>query len=237
MTQTLPITLGVLRPDAQFLSKKKNDGPKPIFGAMPQEARLRVLERDNYTCACCGFRSERYQDILFMDGNPENHADNNVKTVCIFCHQCFHMDGIGAMRSGVLIWMPEISQTDLHHIARAIYVARITQGPMADAARSSLDKIMARREAAKERILTDDPAVLASVLKEYLEPKQYQRRGEKLDGIRLFPLDRRIIKEGGIEFNQFPQILAFWRSKAGPYGEMLPTNWLDYYRDTLGKAA
>lgn len=134
------------------------------------------------------------------------------------------------MRSGVLIWLPEISQTDLHHITRAVYVARISQGPVADAARRTLDIFMQRREECRNRLGTDDPFILSSVMRDYISGKSYEAAKDKLEGIRLFPLDRRIIKEADLEFNQFPQILAYWRSKDGPFGGMLPRQWIDIYR-------
>ena len=141
------------------------------------------------------------------------------------------------MRSGVLIWLPEIEQHELHHIARSIYVARISQGPVAEAARKSLDVIMSRREEAKKRISTDDPYILSTLLRDYLGTKSYNQRMSKLNGVRLFPLDRRIIKEADLEFNQFPQILAYWRSKDGPFGGKAPPQWISIYQDFLSKAA
>ncbi len=134
------------------------------------------------------------------------------------------------MRSAILIWLPEISQTGLHHIARAIYVARISQGPVAEAARRALDVLTRRREDARARLGTDDPFVLSSVLKDYISDGAYDARTAKLEGLRLFPLDRRIIKEADLEFNQFPQILAYWRSKDGPFGGRLPKQWIDLYK-------
>ena len=103
---------------------------------------------------------------------------------------------------------------------------------MADAARSALDLLMERREQATTRIGTDDPMVLASVLKDFLEDKEYQQRDQKIEGIRLLPLDRRIIKEGDLEFNQFPQILAYWRSKDGPFGSTMPAGWPALFYET-----
>lgn len=141
------------------------------------------------------------------------------------------------MRSGMLLWLPEVEQYRLHHIARAIYVARISQGPVAEAARQALDAIMERREEAKRRISTDDPYILSTVLKDYLGPKHYAARKKKLAGIRLFPLDRRIIKEAELEFNQFPQILAYWRSKNGPFGGKVPQQWISIYQEIAAKAA
>jgi intracellular multiplication protein IcmJ len=100
---------------------------------------------------------------------------------------------------------------------------------MADSARAALDSIMARRDDALARIATHDPQFLAIVLRDFLGPKHYALRGEKLDGVRLFPLDRRNISEGELKFNQFPQILAYWRSKDGPFGNYQPSQWKTIY--------
>ena len=135
------------------------------------------------------------------------------------------------MKSGTLIWMPEMTQAQIHHLARSIYVARITQGPMAEIARNALEMIMKRREEALKRIKTDDPKILSTVLKDYITKAAYDKRHEKLDGIRLFPLDRRTVKEGELEFNQFPQILAYWRSKDGPFAALNPNDWIGHYAE------
>lgn len=169
-----------------------------------------------------------------MNGVAGDNQPKNMATVCIFCHQCFGIDQVSTMRSGVLVWLPEITQGDLHHIARALYVARISQGPMADAARRSLDVLMGRREEIRTRLGTDDPFVLSTVLKDYISSHAYEMRVKKLEGVRLFPLDRRIIKEADLEFNQFPQILAYWRSKDGPFGGQVPRQWVGLYKDIMG---
>ncbi|MFA7457021.1 MAG: type IV secretion protein DotN, partial [Micavibrio sp.] len=65
--------------------------------------------------------------------------------------------------------------------------------------------------------------------RDFLGPKHYAMRAEKLDGVRLFPLDRRNVSEGELKFNQFPQILAYWRSKDGPFAGILPSNWKTLY--------
>ena len=216
-------------------SSKKVGTVKP--GQNPSEAleeiKPKILERDKNTCRFCGFKADKYQQILIINQNPEDLRPANLATACIFCHQCFILDRVSAMRSGALIWCPEISQGELNQIAKAIYIARISQGPMADAARKTLDILMARREEAKSRLSSDDPFILATVLKDYLGGKSYAARTTKLEGIRLLPLDRRIIKEGDLEFNQFPQILAYWRSKDGPFGLTPPNKWLDNFSEIV----
>ncbi|HPF78494.1 MAG TPA: type IVB secretion system protein IcmJDotN [Alphaproteobacteria bacterium] len=220
-----PITLGIAQKprDAQISSEA------PAEEALSPAVRQKILDRDNHTCRLCGFKSQKYQDILFVDGDSANLQTENLATACIFCHQCFDLEKVAEMRSGVLIWLPEITQAELHHIARAIYVARISQGSMADTAKKALEALMSRREEAKTRLKTDDPHVLAMVMRDFLGPRHYAMRDQKLDGVRLFPLDRRIIKEGDLEFNQFPQILAYWRSKDGPFGGKIPNQWKNFY--------
>ncbi len=224
--KALPITLGIARVSANAQSSSSGRAAPKIS----PEARQKILDRDKNTCACCGFESTKYQEILYLNGNAVDTRPENLATVCIFCHQCFNLDQVAQMRSGVLVWLPEISQADLHHIARAVYVARISQGPVADAARRALDIFMQRREESRNRLGTDDPFILSSVMRDYISGKAYEGARAKLEGIRLFPLDRRIIKEADLEFNQFPQILAYWRSKDGPFGGMLPRQWIDIYR-------
>jgi intracellular multiplication protein IcmJ len=223
------IILGIARTPGDAASYSATGGIDP-------ELRLKVLERDNHTCAFCGFQAQKYQDIHFVDHNPQNKKIDNMRTACMYCAQCFDLEKVAAMKSGALIWLPEISQEDLNHIARAIYVARISQGQMAECARAALDTLMARRTEALSRVGTDDPYILATVMRDFLGPRQYAARTQKLDGLRLFPLDRRIVKEGDLEFNQFPQILAYWRSKDGPLGGKAPTMWQSLYNDLLQAA-
>ena len=218
----LPINLGIVRSSGNAQNSEK-------AALQLQEIRPRILERDNHCCRFCGFQSNKYQEVHFLNGNTDDVRPDNLVTACIFCHQCFDLEKTSQMNSGVLVWLPELQQHELSHIARAIYVARISQGSMADSARAALEAIMARREDAKNRMATDDPFFLATVLRDFLGPKHYAGRVEKLDGIRLFPLDRRNISEGELKFNQFPQILAYWRSKDGPFGGKPPAQWKTLY--------
>ena len=198
--------------------------------------KKKIFERDNFTCQCCGFKAQKYQEIHFINHDHTDLNENNLATTCIFCHQCFNLESVNDMRSGVLLWLPEIQQTDLHHMARAIYVARISQGSIAETARKSLDILMMRREEVKKRISTDDPYILATIMQDYLGLKHYEMRKQKLDGVKLFPLDRRIIKEANLEFNQFPQILAYWRAKDGPFSGKTPPQWISIYQNILKTA-
>ncbi|MDE1151375.1 MAG: type IV secretion protein DotN [Micavibrio sp.] len=201
------------------------------------ELKAKVFTRDDNTCRYCGFQSRKYQEVNYIGKTDKGGNLDDYATACTFCYQCAHLERIDRMQSGAVIWLPEIGQAALHHLCRAIYVARISQGPMADAARDAMEALLARKEEAKNRLGTDSPKILATVLQDFLETSEYKGRQAKLKGFRVLPLDRRIIKEGDLEFNQFPQILAYWRSKDGPFGELPPRKWVKMFYDLKGQVS
>ncbi|MBE2192047.1 MAG: HNH endonuclease [Alphaproteobacteria bacterium] len=234
---SLPLVLGISRPVMSEARESRKASLSGTVKVITPEIKKAVFDRDDHTCQCCGFQAKKYQEVHFLDQNVSNLTMDNMVTACIFCHQCFNLDMACTMRSAVLVWLPELSQVDLHHVMRAVYVARISQGPMAEAARATLDSLMARRDEVRHRIGTDDPYVLATVMKDFLTSRYYADRGNRLEGVRLMPLDRRLIREADLEFNQFPQILAYWRSKDGPFGNRAPTLWFNLYRDAMKQAS
>lgn len=146
MAKAIPIALGVSR-----------GGAGAPASPVPLPVKKEVLARDGDTCRCCGFKAAKYQEVVHLNRDPTDNRPANLAAVCIFCHQCFYMERVGPQQSGVLLWLPEIPQAHLHHIARAAYVGRITQGdPMAAAARKALEVFMTRREVAKTRVGTED---------------------------------------------------------------------------------
>ncbi len=181
------------------------------FWRVPETVKAAVWQRDDHTCRFCGFRALRYQEVLVGGGNARD--PDQMGTVCLFCHQCLHLEETAAMRSGVLVWLPEVAQADLHWMARELYLAALTR-QAGDRARRVLDAVMARREPLRERLGTDDPAELARRLRADGDTAADEA---VLAGTRLWPLDRRILEIDALEFNQFPQVLAYWRSPAGPY--------------------
>ena len=217
-----PLHLGVKR---TVWSTKALD--KRVRSSDPKAARQKILERDDHTCRFCGFRAEKYQMIHHKNGFTDDFTPDNCLTACVFCHQCFDLAGVQEMGSGMLIWLPEIGQAALHHIMRALYVARITKGPAGETARGALDILINRGSEARKRLGTDNPDALAIVMKDFLSHKAYARAIKKIKGIRLLPLDKRMVIEDDLEFNQFPQILAYWRSKNGPFHGLKPEDWAE----------
>lgn len=92
-----------------------------------------TLARDQNTCRYCGFTSDRYQVVVNInqDYNPGQSVPDNLATACVFCAQCFFLDGIGHENNwgGTLIYLPEISQADLNHFCRVLFASMLRDAP------------------------------------------------------------------------------------------------------------
>lgn len=227
----LPITLGVRRAlDARGSGGGKKH--KPLSKAQLSKKIQQTLERDDFTCCYCGFQSKQFQKAIPKDWATTDPRDAEMVTACIFCEQCLALETVGPMASGTLIWLPEIDQASLNHIMRTIYASRaqLNEAPenIKNCADRAFEVLFARRGEAKRRILTDDPMVLAATLLESVSEDIYRKRAEKLDGLRLMPLDKRVsANANGTEGDQFPRIIMYWISKEGPYGNIPVSKWND----------
>jgi len=216
-TPKIPLRLGVSRP----VWSMKQMGNRQVSNN-PEEDKKKILERDDCTCQFCGFRSEKYQEVFHINGFEDDFRDKNCLTACPFCYQCFYLDKVSEMRSGILIWLPEISQKDLNILMRGLYAGRLVKGGIGEAANKMIEALMNRREEATKRLGSDDPATLAIIFKDFLTEKHYQFAPKITEGIRLLPRDKRMVMEDDLEFNKFPQILTYWRSKNGPMADFTP---------------
>jgi len=102
---------------------RKDDEHAYIADAEFTSVRTNVLQRDNYTCRFCGFKAAKYQEVHHLDDNHQNNDLQNLVTVCNLCHQVHHL-GMCAMRNGGFIAViPELTQTEVNNLVRAIHVA------------------------------------------------------------------------------------------------------------------
>ena len=69
--------------------RNKNQSRK-LEGEEWKEFRKKILERDNYTCVYCSYKSEKYQVVDHIDGNPENNSENNMQVICQMCNLIKH---------------------------------------------------------------------------------------------------------------------------------------------------
>ncbi|MDP9195161.1 MAG: type IV secretion protein DotN [Pseudomonadota bacterium] len=193
--------------------------------AADTSTRAAVLKRDKNTCRYCGFASEKHQVVRWHEGQAKTKGVDAFVTACLFCDQCFALETAGMAGSGVLVWLPEMDQARINHICRAAYVARAEGGDLAEAAQTAFDSLIVRRYEIRRLLRTDDPLVLATVLADTLSDAEYAKRGQKLDGVRLLPLDRRIVRRGNKDVDVFPEMLTYWRAKNGPFRGVAPGSW------------
>src|SRR3989344_2565771 len=74
---------------------------KKLRGEEWQNLRRKILKRDNYTCAYCNYKSDKYQIADHIDGNPENNSHANLQVICQMCNLIKH-SGQGCEIKGIV---------------------------------------------------------------------------------------------------------------------------------------
>lgn len=83
----------------------------------------KVLEKYNYTCYYCGFQSNELQEVHHFNGDHDDYSPSNLTCVCPLCHQSHHLNSAYIHNGAELIWLPELTQQELNHLCRALFVA------------------------------------------------------------------------------------------------------------------
>ena len=85
----------------------------------------KVFQRDQYTCQFCGFQARLFQEVVNLDNNYANNKLANLATACCFCAQCFFVEsvGVGGYGGGTLVYLPELSQTELNSMCHVLFCA------------------------------------------------------------------------------------------------------------------
>lgn len=121
---SLPIYLSAVRGNWEiFKARKKN--PKFL------EIEKKIIERDDYTCKYCNFRSVDYQTVINHDQNYQNNNASNLVTACPFCRQCFFLESLNNPENGggYIVYLPEISQVDLNNFIRVLFSCLLKNAP------------------------------------------------------------------------------------------------------------
>lgn len=96
----------------------RNTGEYESGAANWREIRETVLKRNNYTCQECGFVCTSHQEVHHINGDHTDNRLENLETLCTYCHGTQHIGFTGQMKRGVLIWLPELSRSELINICR-----------------------------------------------------------------------------------------------------------------------
>lgn len=213
-----------------------------------QANRRKALERDRHACRFCGFAQKPsqatpdanfYMQVHHRDDDHHNNHESNLVTACMHCHAVQHIGLYGSRYGAKLIWLPEMTQADLHHLLRVILVAQrfahtLPEGTpkarldparaLAEAAGSTYGHLLARTRAAHDRYRTDNPAAIADVLIQPEMPQDaYMRRASIFSGLRLLlPLTHQD-KERRVD--RFETIVDSWLAAGGPFVNLKPSVW------------
>ncbi len=128
----------------------------------------RTLQRDRYTCRFCGFQARLYNEVVNLDGNFSNNKRDNLVTACCFCSQCFFMEsvGVGGYGGGTLIYLPELSQTELNSLCHVIFCAITNDTGYKSSSQTIYRSFKSRSQAVEDKFGegTSDPATFGHLL-------------------------------------------------------------------------
>lgn len=158
-----------------------------------KDIRLKVLARDQNVCQCCGFKATKWQEVHHINDDHSDNSLSNLATICALCHQCFHLGLAGSTAGGMLIWLPEMTQIELNHLCRALFVAMRDEKEKISHSASGLFLSLESRGTFMEQHFAagaSDPAVMGQAFLK-MKPAEYEARASFLKNIRLLPLKAR----------------------------------------------
>lgn len=213
-----------------------------------QVNRRQALERDRHTCRFCGFTQKPsqatpdanfYMQVHHVDDDHNNSDLSNLVTACMHCHAVQHIGLYGSKYGAKLIWLPEMTQADLHVALRVILVARRFLATLPEntpkgrleparavmeAADSTFAMFAARAKGAQDRFRTDNPAVIADVMIQREMPQDaYLRRSATFSGLRLLLPLTHVDRERRVD--RFDVIVDSWLAPGGAFCNLKPSVW------------
>jgi intracellular multiplication protein IcmJ len=97
-----------------------------------------ILAKNNYSCAFCGFIAQNFMSIVNLDGDYFNNKKDNLAPACPFCLQCGFIEKVGesGFGGGSLIYLPEMTQSELNMLCHTLFASLIQGGAAADSAKA-----------------------------------------------------------------------------------------------------
>lgn len=90
-----------------------------------QIIRQRLI-RDKFYCQFCGFKGEKYQQVMLKTNVMKfTKSLEDYTTCCLLCMQC---QFLGAKAFGKIIYLPEMSQTKLNNFSRVLLIYMLGDG-------------------------------------------------------------------------------------------------------------
>ncbi len=162
---------------------KASAGAWRLYSARHADPRFKafekkVFDRDQYTCRFCGFQARLFQEVINLDGNYTHNKLENLATACCFCAQCFFVEsvGVGGYGGGSLIYLPELSQSELNSLCHVLFCAITNDTGYKSTAQGIYRSLKFRTQPIEEKFGegTSDPAIFGRLLIDsgYAEPEK-----------------------------------------------------------------
>ena len=97
-------------------------------GLIRQETAFEVHRRDEASCRFCGQQGDVQPGIVYLDGDRNNPALDNLATACILCMAPQNLTRRSAAMEVLPIWLPELTQRALNTLIRGLQDIRTAQG-------------------------------------------------------------------------------------------------------------
>ncbi len=150
----------------------------------------KILQRDRYTCQFCGFQARFYQDVVNLDNNYNNNKLANLATACCFCSQCFFIEsvGVGGYGGGTLIYLPELSQSELNGLCHVLFCAITNDTGYKNSSQTIYRSFKFRSQLVEEKFGegTSDPSIFGHLLIDS-GPISKEKSDKIFNNIRLLP--------------------------------------------------
>lgn len=159
------------------LSARRGDWSMPVRHGIPTSPqgrvlRDRILKRDRDTCqgADCGSRSRHHMELHHISGDHDDQHDGNLATLCPWCHLVFHLPTATHLRSGDIVWLPQVPQGVVSRISILCHIALAdTAHPWHAMARQIESEMATRADLAAAELDIRDPERLAEAIIRWTE--------------------------------------------------------------------
>lgn len=200
----------------------RGDNPHPSKSNVDfNNIRPLILNKHDFTCQYCLFRSKKFQHIHHLDDDHDNNSEDNLVTICPLCHMSQHIGFAGIKGMGTIIYLDQdtcgdfvtkITQEKLNNLVRLLWVRQDGGDKTASIqATDYLKRLEQTRVDADRLIGTCDPIQLGNALRD-LSEEHYEGRAKTLGKVFFLPF-----KEG------FEREHEYWMSEN--YSKVKNQNW------------
>ncbi|OGT44059.1 MAG: type IV secretion protein IcmJ [Gammaproteobacteria bacterium RIFCSPHIGHO2_12_FULL_40_19] len=151
----------------------------------------KIHARDRYTCQFCRFQAKENLETINLNGNYTDNKRHNLVTACGLCAQCFFLEAVGKsdFGGGVLIYLPEMRQSELNALCHVIFASMAYRLKNATHAKNIYRSLKLRAQLIEEKIGEglSNPAQFGQMLIDASEQKKPAIQDTIIKTFRLLP--------------------------------------------------